>query len=662
MKWTGTVSAKWLWITVHFGPKLETTMPPLRRFLPISMMSVTTLAMGIAAITAMFSIYSRIVLKPVTIAHPEKVLTIYGASNGIRFIPPALSCPKFRLIQQSATLFAHVGAYSNEAVNITAEGPVAAQQLRGLRVSGRFFTTIDAVPFRGRLFTPEDDVPNGPAVCILSYELWQSRFGGRDLTGTNVQLSGKSTQVVGILAPRLSSPWADREIFLPRVFDDSGLTPQTVENGATFLEVIGRLRDGATAPQAAQQLQAISQEYTTRFANRSDSSSHLELRPLVDTVTGGRGPVFLLLLGGVGVVMLISCVNATALILSRLISREREIAIRQALGASRTRIVLQFVGESLATAAVAGVIGFLAARVTLRLATSALSAQIPPGVQLELDRVAALAGIGAVLVCGALVGIVPSLYATRPAKRSALAAFVRGGSEGTSTRDVRALLVTAEVALSTLLLVGTALLVSSLDRLQRTSPGFDPAGVAAGFVNLSSDRYASPERQQAFFLGVVDRLNNHPQVSGAAVVFGLPFYGENSASPYSVSGRPILAPADRPRAGLRLVSENYFKVMRMKILEGRTFEPEDRAGAPLVCIVNQSLARRQFGATSAVGQVIRRGRNADQFHKIVGVVADVKTNGVRQPTPHEIFYPFRQVPRATAAIVVRSEADPAALG
>jgi len=211
------------------------------------------------------------------------------------------------------------------------------------------------------------------------------------------------------------------------------------------------------------------------------------------------------------------------------------------------------------------------------------------------------------------------------------------------------------------LLVGAALLLASLIQLQRSSPGFDPPGVAAAFTPLPKERYGTPERQALFYFDVLDRVRSNAEVSGAAVVFGLPLHDENYASTYAVAGRPIPPPSNRARAGLRIVTEDYFSVMHIRLLAGRTFTADDRAGAHGVCIVNDSLARRQFGGRSPLGQTLVRGREADQAYEIVGVVADVKTNGLTSATPDEIFYPFRQLPRLESAIVARTSASAEAL-
>jgi predicted permease len=643
-------------MTVQSAAIIAGTMRRLRRSLAFTATVVVTLATGIGSVVAMFSVYSRVVLNPVTVTDTAALVSIYAVNRKVEFVPPTVSWPRFEMIRRHATAFGQLGAYTNAAVAVNG-GDGVPEQLRGLRVSGDFFGALAARAARGRLFTSDDDLPNGPAVCLLSYELWQSRFGGRDVVGTTIKLDGASTEVIGVLSPRLSPPWADRQIFQPRVVDDAGLNPKAVSDGATFLEVVGRLRPGVTATQAATELHGIARAYAIQFAGRSDAASDLELGSLVETVVGNRRATFSLLLGAVAVVLLVSCANASALTLSHLASRHRETSIRQALGASRMSLLAQFLGESLALAAVAGVIGLLFAKAALVIIQASVGGALPPGVQLHADGSALAVAAGIVLLSAVLVGLVPALHVTRPSAASAVTAFGRGMSDGAATRRFRSGLVVAEVALSVFLLVGAALLLTSLRELQRSSPGFDPPGVAAAFTPLPRERYRTSEQQASFYLDIAERLRADPQVSGAAIVFGLPFHDDNYASAYVVSGRPIPPASDRSRAGLRIISEDYFKVMRIGVLEGRAFTAADRTGAHGVCIVNESLARRQFAGRSAIGNVILRGHEANQAFEIVGVVSDVKTNGLRSATPDEIFYPFRQLPRPDAAIVARTNGN-----
>ena len=632
-------------------------MRRLRRSPGFALTAAATLTAGIAATITMFGVYAGVVLNPVTAADPASLITIYGINPHLRGSPDAyVSWPRFRELQAKSTSYVSMAAYSRDTVTLTADqGP--AEQLRALRVSGDFFGTLRIGAERGRLFGAEDDRPNGPAVCLLSHELWQGRFGGRDVVGVAIQLDGRSVDVVGVLPPRLSPPWADRQIVLPRVFEDSGMPAASIASGGTFLEVVARLRPGLTAARARDELRAATLDYTREFAGYGDAANQTAIRSLAETVSDSRRPVLGALLGAVVLVLLVSCANASALVLGRLTACQREIAVKQALGARRSTIVFELLRESFALSAGAGLAGVAVAAGALRVIQAALAAELPPGVVLRVEPQALLVAAAVVLTCAALVGLAPALHATRRRTSAPVTAFARGASDTPATRRFRNGLVVCEVALSVLLLVGAALALASLGRLHRASPGFDPSGVAAANVTLPAGRYPSAEEKAAFFLDVVDRLAAMPQVSGAAVVFGLPF-DDNYSSPYAIAGRPLLPVAERARAGLRVVSEEYFQVMRVSLVAGRDFTTADRFGTPLVCVVNQSLARRQFGsAQAAVGGVLLRGREALPY-EIVGVVADVRTNGLVAPVPDEVFYAFRQAPRPNATLVARTPGDP----
>lgn len=617
---------------------------------------VLTLAAGIGAVVTMVSVYTSVVLNPIALPQPDRVVAVYAVNTKVEFVPPSLSWPKFDAIRRQSTSFDAVGAYVNASITlVSANG--RPEQLRALRVSGPFFEALQVVPTQGRVFRAEDDQPNGPRVCMLSHELWQSRFGAQAVIGSTIQLDGVPTEVIGILPPAVSPPWADRELFLPRVFEDGSLSPQAVSDGATFLEVVARLKPGVSIGQARQDMTSVARSYAREFGARPDASSDLAVQTLTDAVVGNRRPIFSLLLAAVALVLLVACANASTLVLSQLVSRARETAIRQALGARRAVLVREFVGESLLLAALAGVIGTGVAFGALRVVTVAIGNALPDGVSLRVSGLALGVSVVVVIVSSLLVSLLPALHVTRSNAAASVNRFARGLSESRSTRTFRRALVIVEVALSVCLLVQAALLLTSLARLQRTSPGFDPHGVAAAFAILPTTRYPTAEQQSAFFVDVVDRLKVDRRVSGAAVVFGLPFFDGNSASRYAIGGRPIPPSAERPRAGLRIVTEDYFTVMRMQLTQGRMFSAADRAGSKPVCIVNASLARRQFGGVSAVGQTILRGRDANQPFEVIGVVSDVKTNGLRKVTPDEIFYPFRQMPHPDPAIVARTTGD-----
>ena len=266
--------------------------------------------------------------------------------RSVSFVPPALSWLRFDAYRQQSTTLTQLAAYSNESVTYSGSG-ITPEQWRGLRVSGEFFAAVGLLPIRGRGFTVEEDLANGPAVCVLSYETWRSRFGGAEMIGRMITLDGRPREVVGVLGPNVTPPWGDRQIFLPRVFEDAALTPQSIRDGAAFLSVIGRKRTGGSPQQVTDDLRRLSRAYARDFAGHADAASDVEWQTLADAVIGTRRAAYSLLLAAVGLVLLVACANTAALLLGRVVSRSRELAVKQALGASRSRIIRELLAESL---------------------------------------------------------------------------------------------------------------------------------------------------------------------------------------------------------------------------------------------------------------------------------------------------------------------------
>jgi predicted permease len=631
----------------------------LRKNFRFSIVAVLTLGVAIAACSALFSIYDRLVLRPVTIANPSSLVAILNVNPQLNAPVASVSYPRYEHIRDHAASFASIGISAFDNFTLTGEGDPS--QLNGLRTSASFFPTLGIGMHRGRNFTADEDVPNGPAVCILSYELWQSRFGGREsIVNSTIQLNSQPWLVVGITPPRLSPPFRQTQVFAPRVFELTGLTAAQVQNGAGYAQPIARLKPGVTIAQASADLGAVAQAYKAAYAGRLDANNSNVAQPFVDFLVGGLPGIFYALLAAVGFVLLIACANVASLFLGRLIARQKEIAIRQSLGAMRGRVVRQFLVESLVFSSIAGVIGALLGVWALAGTQSLIATQLPPNTTLTMTWPALAVTIALTLLSAVIVGLVPALHASRDSVVDALKDQARGSSSHHGA-SLRGALIVVEVALSVVLLVGSAMLLLSFVRLQRTPPGFDPTGVGAAFVGLPASRYQTPAQQSAFFDQVVERLRAQGNVVDAAASIGLPISGFNPRSPYSVAGRPILPLAQRPLAGLGIVSESYFRTLGITFAEGRAFTADDRQGAPGVCIVNESLARRLFPGESALGKVLLRGANAEVPLEVVGVIRDVKTLGLNVPAPDEIYLSMRQIGRPAMAVVAKTTGDPNAL-
>lgn len=622
--------------------------------------AVLTIAVGIGANTALFTVFNRLILDPVTLPQPSSLVALWTVNPNLNFNAPAVSWPRYEEIRTHARSFASVGNSAFDNFTLTGNGE--PEQLNGLRVTSSFFPTLGLRPLLGRNFTPAEDAPNGPAVALLSYELWQTRFGSRAaIIGETILLNGQSWQVVGVMPPKLSNPFGQTQVFAPRPFEVAGLTPVQVQNGASYTQPVARLAPGVTLAQANAELAALSKTYGTQFSTRLDAQNNSEARLFTETLIGNLRPTFYTLLGAVAFVLLIACANVASLFLGRLSARQKEIAVRQSLGAARGQIVRQFLLESLVFSVVAGALGLLFSLWALSAIESVSAAQLPPNTVLSLDWTA-LAFTGGVTVLSALlVGLAPALQASNTHISDTLKDTARGAAGGVRGGRFRAGLIVAEVALSVVLLVGSGLLLFSFLRLQRTPPGFHARGVAAAFVGIPLNRYKTGPEQALFFNQVIERLQANPQVKSAAAIIGLPLSGFNPVSPYSVGGRPVLPLSQRPLASFCIASDDYFKLLQIPVREGRTFNANDRDGAPGVCVINESFAKRLFPGESAVGKILLRGRDAEIKVEIVGLIADVKSNGLNAPPPDSIYYPMRQVGRPGMGLVARIDGDPAAL-
>lgn len=631
---------------------------PLLQHPGFTAIAVVTIAIGIGANAALFSVYDQLVLRPVSAPDPQSLVSIATRNPQLNVLVPNISWPRYVEVKANAPAFASVGIAAFDSMTLTGNGEPLA--LNAQRIDSTLLPTLGVLPLRGRNFTADEDVPNGPDVCIISHELWQTQFGGRDgIVGETITLNGRPWQIVGVMPPHMTVPFRQVQVFAPRVFEVAGLTQVQVDAGSIYAQAIGRLAPGATIDQARAQLTAITRRYGEQFGGKLDANAPSEPQLLVETLAGSLQPTFRTLLGAVAFVLLIGCANVASLFLGRLNTRHKEIALRQSLGASRAQILLQFVTESVVFSTIGGALGLLVAMWALWAMRSSLATQLPPNTILTLNPRAVGFAALATLASALLVGFAPAWQASRRNVVDAL----KEGSRGSTSRGgrFRSTLIVAEVALSVVLLVGSTLLLLSFVKLQQTAPGFDPSGVATAIISAPAARYATPAQQADFFESVVDALKTNPQVTSAAISIGLPMSGFQPRAPYQYEGQPFLPLGQRPMAQLNIVSEDYFKLLHIPVVSGRAFTDSDRQGAPTVAIINESLAKRIFPDQPALGKTLIRGANSEIKAEIVGIVRDVKSLGLNVPAPDEMFFPVRQLPRPTVGLVAKTTGDPAAL-
>jgi predicted permease len=654
---------------------LRFALRQLRKSPGFTLTAVVTLAIGIGANTALFSTFNTFVLHPLTLPQSDRLVRIWVSNPGLNINSRYVSWPRYEFIRDHQQSFSNIAA-ANFASYALARNEADPEQLNSLQVSESFFPTLGVAPLRGRNFTREEDTAGGPNVAILSYECWQRHFSGRDsVIGENIMLSGASYEVVGIMPPALSQPFNTVMIFVPRVFEPQDITPQSVQNGAGYVDVTARLKDGVTFEQATAELKMLAKNYKAAFPTHVDGKHDSVLKTFAEELVGNFRSTFHLLLAAVGLVLLIACANVASLFLGRLSTRRKEIAVRLSLGATRGQLVRQFLIESLVFSVAAGLLGVLFGYWMLGLIPQVVSGAggksgvagvlgtypLPAGMPIGLDGVALAFTIGVSVLSALLVGCVPALEASRGSAAEALKETARSAAGGARGVRFRSGLIVGEVAVSVVLLVGSALLLVSLVHLQRTQPGFAPRGLATAFINITGPRYSTESQQANFFPQLAARLEALPQVKSAAVGYDVPLTGFQASTTYAIGGRPAPPQAERPRSWLDRVSEHYFTTMGIPLREGRVFNERDNDKAPNVCIINQSFAKRLFPGESALGKILLRGRDAEFKCEIVGVVADVKSANLNEPAPDEIYVPFRQLPQSVGTLVVRTDGDPAAL-
>lgn len=630
----------------------------LRRSPGFTAIAMLTMAAAIGANTAMFSVFDRLILHAVEIPNPGSLVAIWFNNPQRNIQTPSSSIPRYEELRAYTKSFDSIGLSAFDSFTLTGSGN--ATQLNGLRVSASFLPTLGVAPAHGRNFTPEEDVPNGPNVCIVSHEFWQTQFGGaQDLVGRNIDLNGVPFQVVGIMPPRLTVPFRQTQVFAPRVADVAGLTRVQIDAGATFAQPIARLRSGVSMEQARAELAAFSKGYQERNPARVDAQNVSEPRGFVSTVVSGLEPAMYTLLGAVACVLLIAIANVSSLFLTRLLGRRKEIATRLSLGANRATIVRQCVIESLVFSVTAGLLGIAVAVGALAVLQSVVATQLP-NTTLSLSWTALLFTAGVSTLSAMVVGLFPALQASRPDLVESLKDSARGSSTARGGR-LRQVLIVAEVALSVVLLVGAGLLLVTFVRLQGTAPGFTSAGSASAFVSLPPTQYATPVQQSQFYEDVVERLRAQPGVTMAAVTLSPPLSGFSPRTTYAIAGQPLPPLGQRPLVTLNIVSDDYFRMLEIPLKAGRAFEADDRNTAPRVCVVNETFARRLFGDESPVGRSLRMGRDTLPPVEIVGVVQDVKSAGLNVPVPDEIYVPLRQLPRSGMNVLAKTAGDPSTM-
>jgi len=636
----------------------------LRREPGFTAVALVALALGIGANTTIFSIVDAALWRPLPFPRADRIMSLAEQRpRESRWFGPVAPADFFDWRRDSRS-FSAMAAYlvgsASGAYNLTGVGE--PERVRPLRVSPAFLGVLGVSPALGRDFRFDEETYGKHRVVLMSDQLWRRRFGADpSVVGRTIAFDGNPFEIVGVLPANFWWP-THPDVLVPLALDDHDRTLRA----AHFLAVIGRLRDDMSAPQAREELRVIGARLSNEFP--AENANHApNLRPLRDAFVGDVRPALLVLLGAVGFVMLIACANVATLLLARAAGRQKEVAVRRAVGAGRGRIVQQMLTESVLVAFIGGVAGLLIAWWGLALVRAMLPARfigVPGMADAGLDIRVLSAAIGLSLTTGLIFGIVPALAASDSHITVALIEESRGSSGGVRAGRLRAALVVAELALSLVLLAGAALLLVSFNRLVNVPPGFQPAQLTIARITLPSSRYGEHLRTVAFFDALFERLESMPGVRRVAATTSLPFDEEDSRLDLTIEHRT--ASSQGPvRAHTRIVSNDYFETVGIPLIRGRRFTTHDTESSPNVVIINEAAARRYWPGDDPIGQRVSLG-DPDDWRQIVGIVADTRDQGFDAAAEPAAFLPQHQQFSSlgagferTMAIVIRSGDDPA---
>jgi putative ABC transport system permease protein len=626
--------------------------------------AILTLALGIGANTAIFTVANALLLRPLPYANPQRLMMVYETNIVDRSQEDVFSYPYFSRLRDHQHSFSGISAFASDDFDMSGRGE--PRQISAGRVSWNFFDVLGVRPELGRDFFASEGQRGGARVLMLSHQFWMNEFGGaRNVIGQGLMLDSLNYTIVGVLpADFVFAPLGNEtQIWIPREFELNIATPEHIQAGMGYLEGIARLGPGVSIEQARSELEVLHQEYCRDNPNRSDASPKwpTTVTPLQTMIVANIRTALLVLMAAVGLVLLIACANVASLLLSRAVKRKKEIAVRTALGARRATIVRQLLVESMLLAATGGALGILAGYAGLR----ALLA-------LDHDTVSQLSGsvtmdwrvlgftIAISVVSGVLFGLAPALQLSKTNLNSVLRDEGRGSTGGRRAASSQNLLVVAQVALSMILLIGSGLLIRSFLQLISVNPGFDPTNVLTMRINLPPSKYGSNAQMVSFYNEALRQMQSLPGVSAAAISSALPPTPTRFAA-ILAEGQPVVPVAQRSGVNIETISPDYAKVLRVPLMRGREFTAEDDQTTPTVALVNQAFVRRYWPNDNPTGKHIWLGPITKPL-EVVGVFGDEKNNGIGEDTFPEVFLPFPNLPWSHLRLSLRSAGgDPMAL-
>ena len=615
--------------------------------------AVIALALGIGANTAVFSVVNGVLLKPLPYKDAERLVLILGANLTTgQIFGGSVSPPDFVDYRERQQSFERLAASASWEASLT--GGAEPERVKSARVTEGYFETLGVEPIYGRTFTREEEQSGRDQIVVLGNGIWQQRFGGDpNILGQTITLNDRSYTVVGIMPAGFQYP-RDVELWVPLVFG----TPQTSVRRFHFLRPVGRLKAGVSLEQAQADFTSIARQLAEQYPD-SNREYGAGLVSMSERIIGSMRQPLLILSGAVAFVLLIACANIASLLLARASARQKEIAIRAALGASRARIARQMLTESILLSIFGGALGLLVALWGINALVALSSDNIPRVKEVGIDGRVLGFTLAVSIVTGIIFGLIPAIQASRTDLNETLK---EGGRSAATAMGqwIRRALVVFEVAIALTVLIGAGLMIKSFMKLSEVDPGFKPANVLTMQVALAAQKYPEPSQRTAFFQQLVHRVESLPGVQAVGTISQLPMSGQQEDTRFTIEGKPA-GPDEQSYANSRVASPDYFRALGIPLLKGRYFTDADSMTAPQVVIISDSFARRFFPEEDPIGQHIAIDIGEPWKGEIVGVVGDIRHNGLAADSWREMYVNQYQAPTAGANLVVRAASDPTRL-
>jgi predicted permease len=637
-----------LWQDLRYGARMLVRQPGF------TLAAIAVIALGIGANTAIFSVVNTVMLRPLPYQNPDELVMVWETSPKLGFPHNDVAPANFIDWRDENRVFTHIAAFGGTSVSLTGRGE--PERIEGQRVSASLFPLLGVAPALGRVFSAEEDGPEAESVIVLSHGLWQRRFGSdAGIIGQTLTLNYRPYTVVGVMPAHFRFPGREQEFWVPMAFEPE----EAAGRGDHYLSVVARLRPGVTAREAQAEMDAIAARLEQQYP-QTNTDQGIALVPLHEEFAGNIRRPLLILLGVVGFVLLIACANVTNLLLARATARQKEMTIRAALGATRLRLTRQLLTESLLLAVAGGAIGTLLAVWGIDLIEAIVPENLAQARGIVMDGRVLAFSVAVSLVTGVVFGLLPALQVARLNLTDSLK---EGGQGGERRGRLRAALVIAEVALALVLLVGAGLMIRSFYSLTRVDPGFQSDNLLTMRMHLSGEKYGDPVKRRAFYEQMLRRIESTPGVESAGVITQLPLTTQGMQFVFSMEGQPPLPAASLPMAVFRVISQDYFRAMGIPLLRGRSFTPQDGAGAQAVVVINRTMAERFWPGEEALGRRFKIGPSDGQnpWLVVVGVVGDVRQSNLDQELKPEMYVSHQQDTRFFAMprdLAVRTKGEP----